>query len=90
MPLESGIDALESEIKQHIGTSRGGSNTKVHALVIDELEMLAFNITGRQVQDSKIAISLLEATDIAFVCFNADIACPNKQNVKIIYKFDKG
>jgi len=85
MPLESGIDALESEIKQHIGTSRGGSNTKVHALVIDE-----FNITGRQVQDSKIAISLLEATDIAFVCFNADIACPNKQNVKIIYKFDKG
>ena len=101
-------DAPESDVKQHIGTSRGGQNTKVHALVNDELEMVAFELTGGQVHDSKMAISLLEAANIAFVYFNADMAygnkkkreyiksleadmaCPNKSNAKIIYKFDKG
>ncbi len=101
-------DAAEAEAKQHIGTSCGGPNTKVHALVNDELEMVAFEITGGQVHDSQMAISLLEATNIAFVYFNADMAygtkkireyieyleadmaCPDKSNAKITYKFDKG
>ena len=69
--------------------------------------MVAFELTGGQVHDSKMAISLLEAANIAFVYFNADMAygnkkireyiksleadmaCPNKSNAKIIYKFDK-
>ena len=101
-------DAPEAEVKQHIGISRGDPNIKVHALVNDELEMVAFEITGGQVHDSKMAISLLEAANIAFVYFNADMAygtknireyiqsldadmaCPNKSNAKIIYQFDKG
>ena len=83
-------DAPEAEVKQHIGTSCGGPNTKVHALVNDELYMVAFEITGGQVHDSQMAISLLEATNVAFVYFNADMACPNKSNAKITYKFDKG
>ncbi|WP_037362789.1 IS5 family transposase [Selenomonas ruminantium] len=58
-------DAPESDVKQHIGTSRGGQNPKVHALVNDELEMVAFELTGGQVHDSKMAISLLEAANIA-------------------------
>ena len=45
-------DALESDVKQHIGTSSGGQNTKVHALVNDELEMVVFELTGGQVHDS--------------------------------------
>lgn len=72
-------DAPEADVKQHIGTSRGGSNTKIHALVNDEMDMVAFEITGGQVHDSKMAISLLEATDIAFVYFNADMAYGNKK-----------
>nr|WP_255448771.1 transposase [Selenomonas sp. mPRGC5] len=78
------------------------------APINDKLEMVAFEITGGQVHDSKMAISLLEAANIAFVYFNADMAygtknireyiqsldadmaCPNKSNAKIIYKFDKG
>ena len=71
-------DAPESDVKQHIGTSRGGQNTKVHALVNDELERVAFELTGGQVHDSKMAISLLEVANIAFVYFNADMAYGNK------------
>lgn len=32
-------DAPESDVKQHIGTSSGGPDTKIHALVNDELEI---------------------------------------------------
>lgn len=72
-------DAPEADQKQHIGTSRGGPNTKIHVLVNDDLEMVAFEITGGQVHDSKMAIPLLEASDIAFVCFYADKAYGDKK-----------
>lgn len=72
-------DAPEADRKQHIGTSRGGPNTKIHALVNDDLEMVAFEITGGQVHDSKMAIPLLEASNIAFVFFNADKAYGDKK-----------
>ena len=49
-------DAPESDVKHHLGTSYGGQNTKVHALVNDELEMVAFELTGGQVHNSKMAI----------------------------------
>lgn len=72
-------DAPEADKKQHIGTSRGGPNTKIHALVNDALEMVAFEITGGQVHDSKMTIPLLEASNIAFVYFNADKAYGGKK-----------
>lgn len=78
-------DAPEADKKQHIGTSRGGPNTKIHALGNDALEMVAFEITGGQVHDSKMTIPLLEASNIAFVYFNADKAYGGKkirENVK--------
>ena len=71
--------APEADVKQHIGTSRGGPNTKIHALVNDALEMVAFEITGGQVHDSQMAIPLLEASNIAFVYFNADKAYGDKK-----------
>jgi transposase len=67
-------DAAEADSKQHIGTSRGGPNTKIHALVNDDLEMVAFDITGGQVHDSQMAIPLLDSINIGFVYFNADMA----------------
>ena len=67
-------DAAEADVKQHIGTSRGGPNTKIHALVNDDLELVAFEITGGQVHDSQMAIPLLEPTPISFVYFCADKA----------------
>lgn len=51
----------------------------------DALEMVAFEITGGQVHDSKMTIPLLEASNIAFVYFNADKAYGGKkirENVK--------
>ena len=72
-------DAPEADQKQHIGISRGGPNTKIHALVNDDLEMVAFEITGGQVHDSKMAIPLLEASNISFLYFNADKAYGDKK-----------
>ena len=71
-------DAAEAENHQHIGTSRGGPNTKIHALANDDLELVAFEITGGQVHDSQMAIPLLESVPIGFVYFNADKAYGTK------------
>lgn len=71
-------DAAEAEEQQHIGTSRGGPNTKIHALVNDDLELVAFEITGGQVHDSQMAIPLLDSVPIGFIYFNADKAYGTK------------
>lgn len=42
-------DASKLDVKQHIGTSRAGQNTKIHALINDELEIVAYELTGGQV-----------------------------------------
>ena len=72
-------DAPGADTHQEIGISRGGPNTKIHALVTDEMQMVAFEITGGQVHDSKMAIPLLESTHISFLMFNADKAYGDKQ-----------
>ena len=72
-------DAPEADVKQHIGTSRGGPNTKIHALVNEDLEMVAVEITGGQVHDSQMALPLLDTVNIGFIFFHADKAYGNKE-----------
>ena len=72
-------DAAEAEEHQHIGTSRGGPNTKIHALVSDDLELVTFEITAGHVHDSQMAIPLLDSVPIGFIYFNADKAYGTKE-----------
>ena len=51
--------------KQDIGLSRGGKNTKIHALVEGLGNPVRLIFTGGEVHDSKEAIPLLEGFDIA-------------------------
>ena len=50
--------------KQYIGLSRGGKNTKIHALVDGLGNPIRLIFTGGEVHDSKEAVSLLEGYDI--------------------------
>lgn len=51
--------------KQDIGLSRGGNNTKIHALVDALGNPIRLIFTGGEVHDSKEAIPLLEGFEIA-------------------------
>ena len=50
--------------KQDIGASRGGKNTKIHALVDGLGNPIRLIFTGGEVHDSKKGIPLLEGFDI--------------------------
>jgi transposase len=51
--------------KQDIGLSRGGKNTKIHALVDGLGNPIRLTFTGGEVHDSKQAIPLLEGFDLS-------------------------
>jgi transposase len=53
------------KFKQCIGVSRGGKNTKIHALVDGLGNPIKLIFTGGEVHDSKEAIHLLEGFDIS-------------------------
>ena len=44
---------------QAIGVSRGGKNTKIHALVTENFQLIGLLLTGGQIHDSECAIELL-------------------------------
>lgn len=49
-----------NEVNQHIGISRGGKTTKIHALVDGLGNSWAFLLTGGQTHDAIPTIPLLE------------------------------
>ena len=49
---------------QHIGVSRGGKNTKIHALVDGLGNPIRLIFTGGEVNDSKEGVPLLEGFDL--------------------------
>jgi len=51
--------------KQDIGVSRGGKNTKIHALVDGLGNPIRLIFTGGEVHDSKKGVALLERFDLA-------------------------
>lgn len=56
--------ALNSEFHEFIGTSHGGKNTKIHAIVDGLGNPVSFLLSGGQIHDSKMAITLLETVNI--------------------------
>ncbi|WP_037363222.1 transposase [Selenomonas ruminantium] len=102
-PNADGLVLIE-QIYYAISRDNTSNKAHQHAAGARKLEMVTFELTGGQVHDSKMAISLLEAANLAFVYFNADMAygnkkireyikfleadmaCSNKSNAKIIYK----
>ena len=62
---EALLDAEEMKRKHDIGLSRGGKNTKIHALVDGLGNPIRLIFTGGEVHDSKEAVSLLEGLEIA-------------------------
>ena len=60
--------------KQDIGTSRGGKNTKIHALVDGLGNPIRLIFTGGEVHDSQKGVPLLEGFDIEGVAVLGDKA----------------
>ena len=71
---QHGFGARKIYGNQAIGVSRGGKNTKIHALINEKMELLSFLLTGGEVFDSKVAIDLLKTVDITDKTVLADRA----------------
>jgi transposase len=56
--------AIKKLGSQSIGVSRGGKTTKIHALVNEHFQLIKVLLTGGQVNDSEVAIDLLEGIDL--------------------------
>ncbi len=61
---ESEIAAEDMRTIQDIGVSRGGKNTKIHALVEGLGYPVRLIFTGGEVNDSKMGVRLLEGYDL--------------------------
>ena len=59
---------------QSIGVSRGGKNTKIHALINEKFELLSFILTGGEVFDSRVAVELLKTVGLTDKTVLADRA----------------
>lgn len=57
-------DAVGNENNQAIGKTAGGNTTKIHALVNEHMQIIAYVLTEGQIFDSKEAINLLQNIDI--------------------------
>ena len=62
---ETHLDAEEMKRKQDIGLSRGGKNTKIHALVDGLGNPIRLIFTGGEIHYSKKAVPLLKGFEIA-------------------------
>ena len=71
---QHGFGARKIYGNQSIGVSRGGKNTKIHAIINEKMELLSFILTGGEVFDSKVAIDLLKTVDLTDKTVLADRA----------------
>ena len=71
---QHGFGARKIYGNQAIGVSRGGKNTKIHALINEKMELLSFLLTGGEVFDSKVAVELLKKVDLTDKTVLADRA----------------
>ncbi len=71
--------ALGSETNQDIGVSRGGKNTKIHALVDGIGNPVKLFFTGGNVHDSAVAIDILSSVEISGSVVMGDKAYGSKE-----------
>ena len=50
---------------QAIGSSRGGKNTKIHVLINERMQLMNVVLTGGQIHDSELALSLFADVDLS-------------------------
>ena len=62
---EVGLTSEEMKKQEDIGLSRGGKNTKIHALVDGLGNPIRLIFTSGEVHDSKKAVPLLEGLELA-------------------------
>lgn len=73
------MGALKKHGEQAIGKSRGGYNTKIHALVNEYFQLIGVVLSSGQVHDCECAIELLSAVNIAGKTVLADKAFCSEQ-----------
>lgn len=69
-----GLGARKILGNQAIGVSRGGYNTKIHALVNEYFQLIGVVLTGGQIHDSECAITLLSTVNLVGKTVLADKA----------------
>ena len=67
-----------SAVNEHIGISRGGKTTKIHAAVDALGNPLYVQLTGGQIHDSIVALEVLENTPLDKSVIMADRAYRSK------------
>ena len=66
--------ALKKHGDQAVGISRGGKNTKIHALVNENFQLIGLLLSGGHIHDSECAIALLSKVNIGGKTVLADKA----------------
>ena len=61
---QNATGALKKHGEQAIAVSRGGKNTKIHALVNEHFQLINVILTGGDIHDSECAIDLLSAVEL--------------------------
>lgn len=70
--------ALNSDVNQHIGTSRGGNNTKIHAIVDALGNPIHIQLTAGNTHDVRVAAEALNCVNINESTVLADKAYGSK------------
>ena len=77
-----GLGAHKRNATQAIGKSRGGYNTKIHALVNEYFQLIGVVLTGGQIHDSECAITLLSTVNLVGKTVLADKAF-NSEKIRV-------
>lgn len=77
-----GLGARKILGEQTIGVSRGGYNTKIHALVSEYFQLIGVVLTGGQIHDSECAITLLSTVNLVGKTVLADKAF-NSEKIRV-------
>jgi transposase len=77
-----GLGARKILCNQAIGVSRGGYNTKIHALVNEYFQLIGVVLTGGQIHDSECAITLLSTVNLVGKTVLADKAF-NSEKIRV-------
>lgn len=72
-------NAVNHEVDQHIGTSRGGKTTKIHAIVDGLGNPVSLQLSSGAVHDSRRALSLLSEIELKESCNLEDSAYGSKE-----------
>ena len=78
----------QKRLQKHIGKSKGGNNTKIHAAVDEKCRPLKLLLSAGNVNDIKVAPRLLDGLSLDSVIVMADKAyCSRNKKRNIVERF---